>query len=259
MTPHGFPKEVSHIAFAGDWHGNAQWAKEVIAQLPEEVEVLIHLGDFGYNFEESYLNSVNRAAKDANILVMFVDGNHENFTTLYSYELEDEGFRVLRPRVWHLPRNFRWEWGGVKFMALGGAHSVDSRARIPFLSWWPEETISYKEYETALMSGPVDVMVTHDAPAGHHIPGLMPDGYFPDDEIRKADGHRALLKEIVDEVKPKLIWHGHYHSRYTETTDYGTIIVGMDCDRTSYNKNIDVVDIATIKEIVDSVDNGQEV
>ena len=246
-----FPSEVRTVAFAGDWHGNGGWAREMIRQLPGQVEVVLHLGDFGYNFDEGYLNSVNRVAREADIIVMFIDGNHENFNMLYNdWSLEPEGYRKLRPRVWHLPRNFRWEWSGLKFMAMGGAHSVDRPARTPFLEWWPNETITHAEFYEAISSGPVDVMLTHDAPAGHTIPGLMPDGFFPADEIRYADQHRGVLREIVNATGPKYLWHGHYHSFYRAETDYGLMVTGLHCDGTTFEENIEVVDLKELKQLV---------
>lgn len=71
-----FP-EARDVAFFGDWHGNLHFAKKAIESLPGHVEVAVHTGDFGYMFADDYLNAVNKSARRKNIVVMFVDGNHE--------------------------------------------------------------------------------------------------------------------------------------------------------------------------------------
>lgn len=243
-----FPEHVQHVALAGDWHGSLYFSKKVIESLPAEVDVLVHLGDFGYNFDDSYLNFVNKSARKQDIVVMFVDGNHENHDWLDRQPIDADGIRRLRPRVWHLPRGFRWEWMGVKFLALGGAHSVDRQSRMPGVSWWDQETISYKDAEDAMRGGLADVMICHDAPAGHFIPGLAPPGMFPYEEIAQADRHRELLGMIVDEVSPRYLWHGHYHSKY-RTESNGVLITGLDCDSLdpgAVDRNLDIIDLVDL-------------
>src|SRR5690606_15654591 len=88
------------------------------------VKVLVQLGDFGiwsgsagYNF----LEQVQATLEAYDQLLLFVDGNHENFDNLYEYPVDEDGVRRVRERIWHLPRGLRWSWGGHRFGALGGA------------------------------------------------------------------------------------------------------------------------------------------
>lgn len=244
------PEEIEfpnprYVAFFGDWHGNLNFAKRAIDTLPGTVEVAIHTGDFGYNFNPDYLNAVNKSARQRGIVVMFVDGNHDNHEWLNLQPVDEDGVRRLRPRVWHLPRAFRWEWQGLKFLALGGAHSVDRQSRMPGVSWWAQETISNADAERAMWGGNADVMICHDTPAGHYIPGLAPPGMFPREEIEQAERHRELLRLIVDEVAPRYLWHGHYHVRY-RTESEGVLITGLDCDSLdpgAVARNMDVIDL----------------
>lgn len=242
---------VQSVAFAGDWHANPLFARKVIRSLADEVDIIVHLGDFGVGFGDRYLQVVDEAAHEADLVVMFVDGNHEDHAWLEAQPVSDDGVRRLAPRVWHLPRGFRWEWSGLTFLALGGAHSVDRQSRVPGVSWWPGEAISLQEALRASEGGPVDVMVTHDAPAGHIIPGLMPPGTFPQEEIEASEAHRQMLRRVVDEVRPRALWHGHYHSRYRVETDYGCIITGLDCDgygESGLHNNVNVVDLAELAD-----------
>ena len=142
------------------------------------------------------------------------------------------GLRPIRPHIFHLPRGLRWRWHGKTWMALGGAHSVDRPMRKPGVSWWPEERLTAADVSHAISGGPVDVIVAHDAPDGYEIPGLP--GGFPPAELYQADLHRQpriglpqqglvarahlhrqLVGEVVDATAPTVLFHGHYHVRYT--------------------------------------------
>ena len=100
-------------------------------------------------------------------------------------------------------------------MSLGGAHSVDTFARKEGVSVWDEEHLSDEDVANAIDGGPVDIMVCHDSPNKVHIPDL-PSHMFPVHEIYQADLHRAKLGVVVDAVRPKALFHGHYHVRYSD-------------------------------------------
>lgn len=104
---------------------------------------------------------------------MVVGGNHDDPGLLRSAVergVNQDGFAALAPRVLHAPNGVQWVWGGVRFGALGGAPSVDHPARVEGVSWWRDEVISEGEIRTRTSGGPVDVMVTHDVPAGLRLP-----------------------------------------------------------------------------------------
>lgn len=245
-----FPEHVQNVAFFGDWHGNLHFAKAAIEALPAEVDVAIHTGDFGYMFNDDYLNAVNKSARRKDIVLLFVDGNHENHDWLNEQPIDDDGVRRLRPRVWHLPRTFRWSWMGIEFLALGGAHSVDRQSRLEGVSWWPQEWITHRQMYAAIAGGPADVMITHDAPNGHHIPGLLPSNMFPHKELISADRHRWIVGHVAREVGARYLWHGHYHSKYRAPNGLNGIVTGLDCDRMGprcIENNVDIVDLAELE------------
>lgn len=251
-----FPKTVESIAFCGDWHANAWFASSVIRKHGRG-SIVIQLGDFGYQFLTTFLDVIQEAAEDSETLVLFVDGNHENFSKLYEYPIDADGVRRLRERVWHLPRGFRWEWDGVTFLALGGAHSVDRKAREPYLSWWPEEYLTRVDVERALEGGAADVMVTHDAPASFEIPGLSGDGgWIPVEDLRASQQHREIMEGVVNHVRPRFLWHGHYHQYLSGEIrhDDGSrcLITGLDLDRPR-RQNVEVVRLQDLKDGVDAV------
>ena len=244
--------EPGCIAFAGDWHANTRWAKTAVRYAADEgADVVVQLGDFGYSFTAEFVRGLDRTLEATELSVLFVDGNHEDFSTLLRYPIRDNGLRQVSERIWHLPRGFRWNWGGVSFLAVGGAHSVDRPWREPGTSWWPQETLTTEDIERAVAGGQADVLLTHDCPAGVPVPRLDESAHlWPAEELIAAEGHRARLRTVVDGVRPRMLWHGHYHRRYSALADfgYGTVDVqGLDCDATSIEDNVVLVPLEAMQ------------
>jgi len=248
-------RDPRFVAFAGDWHCNPDWAVDTIRDgRVAGAEVIVHLGDFGYEFPASYLNAVEDALADTGIELWFVDGNHECFPVLERFPLIVDGRRQLTEHIFHLPRGFRWTWSGIRFLAVGGAYSIDRPWRQQDVSWWAGETITDDDVAAAVAGGPVDALVAHDCPAGVPMPWLAATAHlWRRDDIAASDENRALLARIVEAVQPRWVWHGHYHHRYTAVVDlgYGPVRVeGLDCDDTTLAGNVLVVDLAAISPSV---------
>lgn len=246
---------IERLAFAGDWHMNPTWARRVIRYAHQQgAEVIVQLGDFGYTYSKEYLDVIEEELARAEMTLYFVDGNHEDFPHLYGYPVHQLGFRPVTDRVAHLPRGYLWEWGGVRFLAMGGGYSVDRKHRVQGLSWWPEETITPRQVNEAATLGPVDVLISHDCPAGVLIPGIDdPDRVLPawldPAEVARSTEHRGRLRDLVDQVRPKVVWHGHYHVRHRTVADlgYGPVVVnGLAEDGSSLDANLAVVDVADL-------------
>lgn len=206
----------------GDVHGNVPFAANAIEYADShDATVILQVGDLGFWEHEPagvhFLDETNDRLKEANILLVFCDGNHCNFDLLENYRVDDDGFRRIRSNIWHAPRGHIWTWDGVMFMAMGGAHSIDGpggiwgQTRGPGNGWWPQETITDEDVEHALAEigkvDHIDVMIGHDCPSGVSIPGIK--GY------PLADINRQRLAQVVDEAAPQLFIGGHYHLRHT--------------------------------------------
>jgi hypothetical protein len=229
-----------------------RWAVQAIGHArAESADVLIHLGDFGYDFLPWFLDAIDQQG----LTVLFVDGNHDDHDWLATQPVQANGLRRLRDNVWHLPRGFRWQWAGVRFLACGGAYSVDRQWRTLGTSWWAGETISDTDVDRCTTGGPVDVLVAHDCPAGVMIPGIddrTTPTPFPPAALAEAAVHRQQLRRIVDAVQPWMIWHGHYHVPHVSDADlgYGTVgVVGLDCDGTDLHRNVALTDIRDLTTI----------
>lgn len=251
MTPFAGPAPDRVLA-TGDWHGNAHRGVSVIQSGGMRgIPVVIQLGDFGFwtpgPDTDRYLDALNAACESWNVELLFTDGNHECFPHLNATPLNDFGARPVREHITHLPRGFRWSWNGRRWMSLGGAHSVDKHMRKPGRNWWPEETITAEEAQLAIAGGPVDVIVAHDVADRVDIPGLAPDGYYPEDQIAAAERHRELIGTVVDATKPGVFLHGHYHVRYNAIRPLAgggqTAIIGLADDNAPFVKNMLVLDL----------------
>lgn len=226
---------------AGDWHGNADWAEEALTHaLDNNTHTVIQLGDFGWwvdnDFTDYYLSTVQEFVYETGIAFYWLDGNHEDFSRPFN--------DVRYPNIYHLPRGARWSWYGKRWMALGGAVSVDKSQRTPGATWWPEETLTYSDLERACARPHnVDIVLAHDCPSGVVIPGIGAAGkvppsesFWPPEVLREAEGHRDMIREVWLTHQPKLWVHGHYHRSY-EYWLRETRFVGLDRDTTTLEKN----------------------
>ena len=243
------------VMVAGDWHGSGAWAQKAIWHGHKAgAEVVVHLGDFGFWTDCSdttkYLRHIQRTLEDTDTVLYWVDGNHEDHDRIKT----TGGNLPEYPRIVYLPRGFRWEWHGKTWMALGGAHSVDRLMRTPGRSWWPDEHLSEDQVEYASRPGAVDVMVCHDCPDGVAIPGIHaiekqlsdPQGFWPPSEIAASFAHRMKLSRVVQAVRPKVLYHGHYHVRYDGLYDVDGVtfpVRGLDMDATELDRNTMVLDL----------------
>lgn len=217
---------MSRVMFAGDTHGNLSHCRYLIqVAVKERAYILFILGDFGYweHMQEGviFLDKLNKLAEDNGITVYFLDGNHDNLDYLIKmYDgvefLNEDGSIRIRDSIVYMPRGLRWNWAGVRFIALGGAYSVDKEYRLLLehkskrragTLWFPGEEMTDSEMEQILRDdSPVDIMLAHDKPAKtdvglKNLPDCLPN--------------QQRLQAAVDTLKPKLYLHGHLHLRYT--------------------------------------------
>lgn len=251
------------ILLAGDSHGRANTIQNYLKAVKgHDCEALFVLGDFGY-WEHTYdgveyMDAVNRLARDWEIPVYFLDGNHDKTSLLLKlyHEQDADGFIQVRPWVKYSPRGHRWTWDGVRFISLGGAYSVDKawrleeerkkslkiikknsyRARVNRRSedtsgtlWFPEEEMTDEDLEKFLAdTTPVDIMLTHDKPRAttpECIRKDLPECWPNQDRIQRA----------VTTLQPKLLFHGHLHDRYQQDVRCGdddkfTRVIGLAAD-----------------------------
>lgn len=246
-APHLIPVssiEPERVLFLGDTHGNLDSCAAAIQFAKRQsCDAVVQVGDFGYweHLPEGveFLDALDAKLSAAGLVLYFVDGNHENHEMLRSqYGPNEDGWTHVRSHIVYLPRGHRWVWRGWRFLALGGAFSIDRRRRIKYHSWWPEEEITEAEVQAAISGGPVDVMVTHDVPSGADIGPILP--------VEETELGREKLTRVVEAVQPEIVIHGHYHRRvrsYVPAVPHCRT-VGLDADG-SGSKQWLVVDLRT--------------
>ncbi len=122
-------------------------------------------------------------------------------------------------------RGHRWSWGGIRFIALGGAYSVDkgwrlereAHTRKPETLWFPEEEMSDEDMTKILENADmVHVMLAHDFPRGSN-PGWNRKDFEP------CLPNRDRLQRAVRTLQPLHYWHGHLHRWYQCAMDYSDL------------------------------------
>lgn len=233
------------MLLAGDTHGNTAHVRYLLeVAVKERCERIFQLGDFGYwehdQWGVEYLDKVNEYAMKHGVTVYFIDGNHDKTSLLlenYSERRDDEGFILVRPEVRYAPRGHTWTWEGKKFIALGGAYSVDKdyrldqekrRRRPPGTYWFPEEEMTDTELRNIIASttNTVDFMFTHDKPRASNPAWNRKD-------LEQCWPNQNRIQEALEALKPHLLVHGHLHHRYDDAvmTAHGkTQVLGLDAD-----------------------------
>ncbi len=77
--------------------------------------------------------------------------------------------------------------------------------------WWPEEAATQADADRLVEGGELDVLVTHDGPAGTDLHGPLSDTNQSDELL----AHRHLITEAAVGTRSQLLLHGHYHHRYS--------------------------------------------
>lgn len=247
------PFEAELVGWAGDWHGNTQFALNAISKFADAgVRVVYQVGDFGLwggHDGAAYLRKLHKRLEQHDMLLVITPGNHENYDMLEKFPLNEHGFqfRADVDRLWFAPRGHIWTHHGAYLAALGGAGSIDRYWRTEGTSWWPQERITEEDIHRtianfdALNIPAIDVMMTHEAPAGVF---LGPKGILASPELEHyCYEQRVLLRNAVDHVTPRTLVHGHWHRSIDEVIsgvsdkdiDYRTEVIGLDMDGTNAN------------------------
>lgn len=245
------------VLLVGDTHGNLAHLRHLLDTANRhDATYLFQLGDFGYwphtADGRAFLRDVEKFAAKAGRTIWWLDGNHDRSSLIDHTATDDEGFVVISEHVRYAPRGHRWTWGGVRFIALGGAYSVDKPWRVRAerektlkleraaarysrtpadaagTLWFPEEELTDEQLAAALADpGPVDVMLTHDKPRAS-------DPRWNRKDLPECWPNQDRIQRAVTALRPRLLVHGHLHYPYRDQIrsagDSWTTVVGLDAD-----------------------------
>lgn len=239
------------LLVVGDAGGDLEWLTDQVIPYAQATHctMIMQLGDFGLIWhEQTYsqqLDDLDSALKDAGLQLTFLPGNHEHHVLLKSVaeaaQQNGDGHYVLRPNVFYTGRVSAWTWGELRMAAVGGAPSIDRTMRIPGKSWWPEESLTPDEVNQATQLGPVDILFSHDGPAG--VPLRLITDVF-------SSAHRAYMSQIANALVPSYWYHGHYHEQlfYRHYHSVGvTTVRGLGCNHaTDLTEAVTVINLKSL-------------
>lgn len=262
------------IGFAGDWHGNTAWAQSCLKMFASHgVTQVYHVGDFGVwpgPEGEKFLRRTAKVADSFGQTLYIVLGNHENYDRVARMDLDSDGWLTLPayPALKFAPRAHAWQDShGVSFAALGGAGSIDRNLREEGKTWWQAEEITDTDVAAFASlpllraiagndSPPVDIMLSHEAPAGL-LRGGGPLPHFATPEVlHYCQEQRVRLRTAVEVARPRWLIHGHWHQFIhdalegitVDSQEFHTQVIGL--DRDGSQDNCVLADIAPGRGIV---------
>ena len=199
------------IYITGDTHGLIDFDKLNYFKTiyTSEKDVLIILGDAGIAWSEEELEHTISKYELLGITIIFIDGNHENFSMLNNLpivEMYGAKMHKISNNIYHVLRGEITTINNLNFLCLGGAISIDKHYRILNKSYWLEEEITEKDINNALTNlkkynFEVDYVLTHCVDT---ITLINEFGYNPDSCTDR-------LNFIDKFVKYKYWYFGHYH------------------------------------------------
>ena len=220
----------------GDVHGKFTDLAHKLLEQHIEHSKLIQLGDFGLGFyppegELQLLEVLNHVLQAGQNHLYAIRGNHDD----PAYFTGTDPFPDLT-NIHLLPDYSTLEIEGRRVLLVGGAISVDRRARNEGVSWWPDEGFRLDhEALAALDLSNLWAVVTHAAPFvthPHRLSQLVL--YFAQKDPTLLDelkAERAALTEIYELIvshgRPEYWFYGHYHFSATQQVE-GTTFVLLD-------------------------------
>jgi len=217
------------VFICGDTHGDYDIHKLITfnkaqPELTKEDYVIV-AGDFGLIFapfadtqEENTLREVYRKFK---FTTLFIDGNHENFTRLFSLgiaEKFDGIVGVVSDDIFYLKRGNVYNINGKSIFTFGGGYSIDIARRTEGISYWKEELPNYQDYKNGLDSleeaaYSVDYVITHTCPTS-----IFEQLHTYKASISQPEEN---LREYLEQIKNTAIFKHWYFGHFHDDIDIG--------------------------------------
>jgi predicted phosphodiesterase len=211
------------ICAAGDIHGAMDRLYHDVlafeAVLGVRFDYVLHVGDFGIWPDPSRIDKATRHHEGSGDFPMwlkenrapprrtvFIKGNHEDFVWLDARQ----DVEVL-PGLTYLPNGRTIDLqdqvvSTIRVGGIGGCHGPsDYGRRSDRLQGYAKRHYTSDEIEELLGAAGVDIVLTHDAPAGVRF-----------DRHRRGAGYvseTAGLDRLLARLRPRVCFFGHHHTR----------------------------------------------
>jgi uncharacterized protein len=205
----------------GDVHGNFTALTRIMNRHPE-VPFWLCVGD---------LASASGAYPSPSAPLYWIKGNNESFDRIEAF-IDGTG---AVPHLHYIPNGMTVYLDGLSVLGVGGtfaptwydtpAAALPRRARDDKRRHFVRE-----EIDAARQRGPVDVLLTHEAPAPFWVD--LPSSTAPSRRWRRDVG-KAAITELADAVQPRVHCFGHHHT-FAEFTRAGVPSVCVDRVNRSY-------------------------
>jgi len=184
------------LRLIGDCHGLYNSYHNLI----KKPQYSIQLGDFGFEYDT--LKNVDPTRHK------ILGGNHDNYDVIQNCP------------------NYLGDFGtinldGLDIFFIRDAYSVDKQYRIPGVSWWPQEELSYTQCLACIdLYDQVrpDLVISHDCPEICKEYGILTN---PDKIIKTSTG--TLLQELLYLHSPRKWYFCHHHKdwwQFINNTDF---------------------------------------
>jgi predicted phosphodiesterase len=213
----------------GDIHGNFAALDRILARHPE-IPFWLCVGDVA---------SAAGAYPTPSAPFYWIKGNNEGFDRIAAFESGAEAV----PNLHYIPNGAVRRVGPLTVAGVGGTFAPTwydtPSARLPHR---PKDDkrrhFVREEVEALTTSGPVDVLLTHEAPKPFWID--LPSSIAPSKRWRRDVG-KAPIAELADALQPRLHCFGHHHV-FVPFTRAGIPTVCVD----RVNRAYLLVDLATL-------------
>lgn len=176
------------IRIIGDVHG----LTKAYLKLVKEADYSVQLGD--HNFDYSHMADLDPTRHK------IVGGNHDNYDKLVHipHYLGDYGMVEL---------------GGLSFFFIRGGFSVDHKYRIPGISWWEQEELTYEQCLACIEAFKLykpSLVLSHECPfeCCRTTNSVITNSW-------KVNPSKTcqMLQECWYSHKPEVWIFGHHHNR----------------------------------------------
>lgn len=143
------------IYLTGDTHGDLSCLKNPKLNKLGEKDYLIICGDFGFIWNKDNPAEKKKLEwlKKRKYTICFVDGAHENFDILNSYQpyrWKGGNAHKIADNIYHLMRGEIFTLEGKTFFVMGGGESDDVQMREEGASWWEAELPNAEEMKNGV-------------------------------------------------------------------------------------------------------------